>query len=239
MPIKIYLQQAAFSPVDIAGLKLWLKADTGVYKDAGITLAVEGESAQQWNDQSGNANNVTQATAAARPIYKINIINGQPAVRFDGSDDRMAASFALVQPTTVFIVGKKANTTQHGYFVDGITATGLILSDNNAVPVSSSVWRLYAGSGVETAITIDTSFHVFGGIANGASSLISVDGATTSGNAGASNANGITLGSIGSQDAAFLNGDLAEVVIYDSALSDANRNKVESYLGTKYGIAVT
>ncbi|HMW26649.1 MAG TPA: hypothetical protein PKC51_08420, partial [Ferruginibacter sp.] len=34
---------------------LWLKADAGAYSDAGITPAVNGQTVQQWNDQSGNA----------------------------------------------------------------------------------------------------------------------------------------------------------------------------------------
>ena len=35
----------------------------------------------------------------------------------------------------------------------------------------------------------------------------------------------------------YLNGDIAEIIIYNSALSDADRSAVESYLMTKWAIS--
>ena len=48
----------------------------------------------------------------------------------------------------------------------------------------------------------------------------------------------IALGAVygGGSDA--YDGRLAEVLVYDSALSDADRGKVESYLANKYGISI-
>ena len=34
----------------------------------------------------------------------------------------------------------------------------------------------------------------------------------------------------------YLKGDIAEIIVYDSALSDTNRQNVESYLNSKYAI---
>ena len=39
-----------------------------------------------------------------------------------------------------------------------------------------------------------------------------------------------------SSNANFLNGDICEIIIYDSALSDTNREAVENYLLAKWGI---
>lgn len=36
-----------------------------------------------------------------------------------------------------------------------------------------------------------------------------------------------------------LTGQLAEIVLYNKALSDADRKKVECYLGLKYGISIS
>src|SRR5262245_35435328 len=64
-----------FLPTSIGGtaLKLWLRADKG------ITLASGDVS--QWDDQSGNGNHVSQATAANRPLFVASGQNSRPLVR--------------------------------------------------------------------------------------------------------------------------------------------------------------
>ncbi|NBW20696.1 MAG: hypothetical protein EBR82_73305, partial [Caulobacteraceae bacterium] len=54
----------------------------------------------------------------------------------------------------------------------------------------------------------------------------------SSGNA----SNDLRIGARGSNASGFLNGDIAEIIVYDSAISDANRAAIESYLMTKWGI---
>src|SRR6185503_18751932 len=73
-----------FSPSDISGLKIWLKADAG----AGSS---DGDPVGTWTDQSGTSHDFTQATSGKKPLYKTNIQNSLPVVRFDGSDDEMSA----------------------------------------------------------------------------------------------------------------------------------------------------
>ena len=65
---------------------LWLKADVQAYIDAGATLATNGQTVLQWNDQSGNNNNASQATAGSRPTYTTGVVNSKPVIRFDGGD---------------------------------------------------------------------------------------------------------------------------------------------------------
>ncbi len=62
MPISEY--------TDIANCQLLLKHTAGVFSDSGSTPAVDGDSIQQWNDQSGSGNHATATGAAnTRPIY--------------------------------------------------------------------------------------------------------------------------------------------------------------------------
>ncbi len=49
---------------------------------------------------------------------------------------------------------------------------------------------------------------------------------------------GAHVGTAGTVPAAPLTGDIAEIIIYDSALSDANRQQVEQYLAWKYAITL-
>jgi lysophospholipase L1-like esterase len=62
-------------PTDVAGCVCWLKAGTGVYRDAGVTAAADGDLVQQWNDQSGAGNHAIQTTSSYR--LKWNAQNGQ------------------------------------------------------------------------------------------------------------------------------------------------------------------
>ena len=48
----------SFSPTDIGNLALWLQNGVGITSDGGTPDKVS-----QWNDSSGNGNNVTQGTA--------------------------------------------------------------------------------------------------------------------------------------------------------------------------------
>ncbi len=57
------------APTDIADCQVWVKDDAGVYSDAGITPASDGDAVQQWNDQTGNLNHIIQLTSGNRMKY--------------------------------------------------------------------------------------------------------------------------------------------------------------------------
>ena len=60
-----------------------------------ITGLTDGDSVTTWTDSSAAGNDVTQATASRRPVYKTNIIGSNPVVRFSGANDKsLYASFA-------------------------------------------------------------------------------------------------------------------------------------------------
>ena len=74
----------AKAQIPATGNVLWLKADAAVFNDAGITASSNGQTVQQWNDQSGNGNNVTQTVAANKPVFQMAQIGGRPSIFFDG-----------------------------------------------------------------------------------------------------------------------------------------------------------
>lgn len=59
--------------------RAWWKADS-------LALA-NNDPVGTWNDVSGNNFKLVQATAGRKPLFKTNVVNGKPAVLFDGSDD--------------------------------------------------------------------------------------------------------------------------------------------------------
>jgi hypothetical protein len=79
-----------------SNLAVWLRADLGIVGDA--------SGVSQWQDQSGNGNNATQASAGLEPIPMTGSWPGKPALqalRFDGSKE-MAASFSAFTSTNGF-----------------------------------------------------------------------------------------------------------------------------------------
>ncbi len=96
-------------PLTIDGLQLWVKADEGVFQNSvkSVRATSDGDVIGVWEDQSGNGNDISQATTANKPILKLDILNSRPIIRFDGTDDRLINStFSLSQPFTTFVVYK-------------------------------------------------------------------------------------------------------------------------------------
>lgn len=221
-------QGGGWSPNDIAGLVWWVDA-------ASITGLVDGDPVATWTDKSASLANVT-AAAAARPTYKTNILNSKPVVRFNGSANVMATANssapASAQPTSMFIVGNFNATND--VMIDAVTN----LTHQIDRPTTPGAYRMYAGASLQDT-NDDSSTHVFLFNFNGATSKIWVDGVlTTTGNAGAGALAGVTLGNRGGGGPYFLDGDLAEICIYNSTLSQINRDLVVDYLAARWGITV-
>ncbi|MBV7331281.1 hypothetical protein KFU94_24200 [Chloroflexi bacterium TSY] len=67
-----------------SSLVLWLKADAGVYTDAGCTSgneAADTDDVNCWQDQSGNGNHVTQTGFPFSPSYHTDGPNDEPTLR--------------------------------------------------------------------------------------------------------------------------------------------------------------
>jgi len=229
-------KKAVFSPLDLLP-KVWLKSDTGFYADAGKTTPVTTNNTvvDVWTDQSGNGLDVVSDTGKM-PKLMLNVINGHAVLRFDAADDWMASAVfasALSQPNTVFIVlkhnsGSVAGAENYiGSKASAVNANNFAIT--NGTPDS---WNIYAGTTLDSGVAIDTNVNIFTLLFNGASSTIRQNGVEIA----AGNANTKTMGSLslGYGGAEGVNSDIAEVIVYNSNLSDVNRAKVEGYLTTKF-----
>jgi hypothetical protein len=217
-----------FLPSSIAGLQFWVRADLGITMDGSNNVS-------NWADQSGNGRDLTAATTA-RPLFVTNLINGMPAVRFNGTANVMkTGSFTTAQPLTFFIVlknvawtdGKRVLSSDTGandpQILQRGTGSGFTLQSN-----------LSDGPQVTGAGT--TNYHYLKAIFNGTSSKLSIDGGSdaTSGNNLANSMTFVWLGSDNSGD--FSNVEIAEAFLYNSAITGANLTNVNSYLHGLYGL---
>ncbi len=204
-----------FLPSDLAGLKLWCKYNSGI--------TVTGAGVSQWDDVSGNGNHLKQGTDTNRPSKE-----ADGSILFDGVDNFLKAdAFTLVQPETVYLLVKQVTWTLARRFFDGnIVNTGLIYQN----PTTPTI-KMYAGSdsGENSDLTIDT-YSAICAVFNGASSILRVDNnADVSGDVGAGDMGGLTLGANGA-NGQWSNIQVKEVLIYNVAHDAAERLQMTAYL---------
>lgn len=213
------------TPSDIAGLKLWLKADA-------ITGLVDTDPVTTWPDSSGLGNDATQATAAKKPTYQTNELNGKPVVRFDGTDDFLGTLLAWMPLVTVF-VGYMNRAGVNGSFIGTNASSGPLLRNQAMFP--SDAGSSFALTGTLNAnrlltlawnYTTDNYKVYLDGILDTTGTVLHSN-TTEALEIGTNRSNG-----------EFLNGDIAEVIIYDSILSEVDRNALGGYIESKYGITV-
>lgn len=218
-----------FTPLDVPSCSLWLDAADS------STLTLVGSSVTQWNDKSGNGRNVTQATTTPtdrRPTYSSGVLNFNGANFFTGTN-----TFSVLNSGTLFAVARHSGTR------------------GRAIDIRNNTMSL----GIEFGTTPDLFFHNSSGqwiqnFANGTNALqimvvtrnessapqyarngTSLISFTTS---QLSSANNGSLYNIGSDSgvAEFLNGILCEILHYETYLTTSQRQQVETYLATKWGL---
>jgi len=220
-----------FTPA--AGNVLWLKADS-------LVLA-NNDPVTTWSDSSGLGNHVTQSSAGAKPTYKTNILNGLPVVRGDGGDHlaHTGVVTSSVQHTMMIVLKLSGTNTTvpfyngdssgngYGFFQDGSGARAVLfggaVSKQDGLPSATDfeVWTTSWDGSTST-------FWVNG-------TEISLGDPTTS-PGGAPSGDTLVMGLAGSNQ---WNGDIAEILIWDNDIADADRQEAENYLGFKYGITIT
>lgn len=221
-----------FSPADIAGLTWWPKADA-------ISLS-DNDPVGAWPDSSISVNDATQGTAAKKPIFKTGILNGKPVVRFDGTDDTLVAGAAIgiTGNHTYFVVVKMPNADYASpLWVTADDGAGVNLTGRADGSIDYGIpWSQNSGASYYDG----TSFYIFSLTFDGTTYRLRKNGTGLVSAATASAPSNRTP-RIGKSDAlpTALNGDLAEIIIYNSTLSQTDHNLVGNHLATKYGLTWT
>lgn len=224
-------------PSDLSGLALWYDANDSDYlkSESNCTGTVtNGGTVGCWQDKSGNGKNATQATTGNRPTYETNQINSKPILRFVQDTNWQGFTFTSTSVrTAIFVFNHPTGSSPYlsadyetvifgdgsNYPFHGNTGTGLI----GCSWASSSLCN---GSGYSngtltaiTSLTKTTSFRVL--------TLV------LTGNVNVSN---IALGHSSSRA---MSGDVAEIVVYNRALNNTERQAIEKYLSDKYAVSVS
>lgn len=221
-----------------------LRADLGVYDNnaGGSLISVDGTAIGRWEDQSANALHVIQATAGFRPLWKANILNGLPVVRWDGSDDALGRTPFNVtdlsgggseDQITIFSVHKV--TTAQNQRILSCDDGGNRLAIEPAYGDSKIHFYVDSTSNlnVSTPGGYVGSWRTDTYLRNGTSAVIRSNGSQiASGSVSSAGFGGAGALSVGGFNAGFENfaGDEAELIVYPAFLGSTDYLAIEAYL---------
>jgi len=227
----IGFQSDAVIPTMIPNLVVWFDAaDTSTIADT--TGAVT-----QWNDKSGNGNNIVQATALDQPVTNATTQNGLNVMDFEDDEHVEAIVDTISQPLTIFTVVKftdKASGVGET-FVDSSVSTDDRLfvrkANDNDIDVSAGI--------IVTGNAALSGFNIYAVLANTTASSLFVNGASqfVGQDIGANDFELITIGANASASAG-LTGSVAETIIYSRLLTEGERISITKYLSSKWAIGI-
>lgn len=220
------LNIAQTSAIPGSNIHLWLRADAGTPTTGAVGL---------WSDQSGYGRHARMATAARQPAMAAGALKGKRVVRFGGAQSMNLDVPAQPTTFTVFVVGKNSLASE---------SFSMILGPGGNYPNNQLRWEngsqaLFVGTGnglpvITSSIGNTRVYHELAASYNGSTMRVFRDGGLT-GTYGFGTSGPWTLASVGSwYSSYFMVGDLAEVLIYDRALSDSERAAVDAYLRDRF-----
>jgi hypothetical protein len=202
-------------PDDISGLVMWLKADSIALTD-GASL-----SGLTWQDSS-SANN--DAPFSAAPTYETNELNGLPAVRM-APGTGATSSLVLNAPYTIFIV-EKANSNSGNRTLSSAENNRLMNAGRDTI--QAFVGGIVASGSQNTAACYATLTVPASGDCTYRQNGVD----TTTGSIGFADWGTVLFG--GGFTGEGPDGDVFEVIIYNTALNSTDRDTVEAYLDSRF-----
>ena len=243
-----------FTPATLSSLALWLDATTGLYDSTsgGALVTANGSAIGRWEDRSSNARHFVQSTVNSRPVLATSSLNAKSTITFDGTDDFLDGLYSRSYPAqTLFVVFSiSASKTQAGIFAESIAGAtdqaNYLAATQKTLQVGAtangSATLLSPQNITLSSFAIGTYTHTGTQIINYLNGTAAAAAADTFPAAnyevvrarlgGRINANGTNAAGQN------LPGSIAEVIAYDRLLTTAERQQVESYLGTKWGITL-
>jgi hypothetical protein len=250
-------QSRAQSPIPADSLQLWLRSDVGVDKLNGTV--------SRWRDQSGKGNDVIQLETVRQPLFVDNILNHKPVLRFDGFDDKLGftGSTPMSQFTLFMVVKNDSGGGPHNCHLINFGPYGgdwyqwffvlfggldrvqnlIALGEGPNGGMNANATNIAAdGKWMIISIVYQSIFNESlrwnGNAAD--MTLYSGPGPSFFGPMGDSTGSGGGIG--GGDGEPFGNlltakSDFAEVIVYNTVLTDPQLLAIEQYLNSRYNIA--
>jgi hypothetical protein len=216
-------------PSDITGLWGWWEGN-GSY------------SGGTWQDSHTTNRDLTQSTGASQPTQVAGVLNGLSVMRFDGADDHfIVPSMGALTAGTVFLVvkidadppGAEAQTGLWHMGAQGAQNTHFPYTDGNIYDAWGSSTRQSTGN---PTLSLSSDFRTYCVSSSSGNWTSWIDGTqhyTTATNTPQFDAITPFFGQNLTANN-WLDGDVAELFIFDSALSTGDRQSMEAYITTKW-----
>ena len=247
-----WAQPSTAASIPEEGLMAWFAADT-------LAEHEDGQTVQQWPDRSPRRGDAVQEDTGKAPLFRANRVNGLPTLAFDGSRSildlpglRIGYEYAVYivsldreqiagESVHRALLGSANNPYQmkgdgygFGYYTrPGKFGTTVVISDGaiwqhlrnwwNIPPTDS--FEILAARKVDDWVTMQRNGWF-------------VAERPFDRPADAPYAEGYTIGGIAGQAGRSYIGEIAEILVYDGPLTDAEHRQVQTYLSEKYDIPV-
>ena len=235
------LNNGLFLPPTIPGCQIWLDgADP-----AGTGIApINGASISTWADKSGNAKSATATSGNA--TFSAAALNGRGVLAFGGAAYLTSQlTMATTTPLTYFAVARP-NVTTNFYAVSAINGGPTNVRPNTLMlyKAYNDYWWFSGGTGAVdgntvTLLSSTSRYDINANYWSPSYTQMNINGTSYASSTAAptSLANGGTfLVGIASGLYEYWNGWIAELIIYNSALTTNQRQQIEGYLAWKWGL---
>lgn len=184
-----------------------------------------------FTDQTGNYT-ATQSTSGNQPTYATSVLNGLGVVSFNGTSDYFNVPTLIVTGSmAVFLLATKTSGQDCG-FLGGVNGQCQIRYGETANSISSQDGPNSAQSSTLGVLTPNWSLLEY--VSSGNTITFYQNGTSY----GSGTFNGATFMLMGCLNTSsnFWSGYIAEAVVYPSSLSTVNRQAVEAYFLSKWGV---
>jgi hypothetical protein len=243
-----------FVPGDLGNIAVWFDASdmSRLFQDSGCSSPVvsNGDSVGCWKDKSSANKNATQATATLQPTFVSNTstINNKPTLRGDGINDWLSLENPIPGTgsfsTAVLSVNEGGNGGRVP-FAGGWGSTTAFYALNYYFPGQGGTKFVWAwGSGNGAALSNqngnDGQWHLGFSKYTGTTHSVRLDGvdgtSTPKNNSNLSGGWGIFNTDQSLVPSNHMRGNIAEIVLFTTALSSSDTQRLEGYLAHKWGL---
>jgi len=207
----------------------------------GQSLTIDGNNkVRDWRDKSGRSQNLTQITLLDRPTY---VHGAFPGLEFDGTRNFLPIPNAAAMVggnMTIFVVERRKSSKWNNYFLGGTTYQqnrNLVLGYRTDTTGTMAFWSNDFNVSVPAYANASEPARIWVFQKNSFSRDLFVNGTRLGGDSRSDALQGWAGAALGRYGTFFYQGTIHEVLIYNTALSIGERQKVEGYLAHRWGLA--
>jgi len=204
------------------------------------SVILDGTTASQWSDISGNNRHATQATKAYQPTYTPDGLNGKPVLTFDGVNDRLvtaSTTLGITNSASLIVVAQLSSRTPPEQGIAGSDSLtnrfGFFITGSNTMR-----WNPITVDSIETPSV--TGAQILVGTAQSGNSALFRNGTSMATGTAATVTMDNTPFKIGNMlpDTILphFSGLIAEVLVLPSSLFTTDRQQLEGYLAWRRGL---